>query len=201
MFLNSARFYLLLFYTAVFFISASAQNGEKGMISQKFVYKTAKAGEVYIVWATDYWRTPAKKFWPKNTYLQDKFAYTKLIEQGDSFYTSITLPYNSRLDYFFWIPKSKTGKKVNGWDTNLKSDYTSNFTENKIIELNDSKLYIEYPKFTILSAGAQFLIISLVLFLIVFFLYFHYATLQQQVRLFFLDTQKQDRKESKRLGH
>ncbi len=171
MFLNCARFYLLLFYIAGFFISASAQNGEKAIVSQKFVYKTAKAGEVYIVWATDYWRTPDKKFWPKNTYLQDKFAYTKLIEQGDSFYTSITLPYNSRLDYFFWIPKSKTGKKVNGWDTNLKSDYTSNFTENKIIELNDSKLYIEYPKFTILSAGAQFLIISLVLFLSVIFLF------------------------------
>ena len=171
MFLNSARFYLLLFYTIVFFISASAQNGEKGMISQKFVYKTANAGEIYIVWATDYWRTPAKKFWPKNTYLQDKFAYTKLIEQGDSFYTSITLPYNSRLDYFFWIPKSNKGEKIIGWDTNFKSDYTSNFTENKIIEVNDSKLYIEYPKFTILSAGAQFLIISLVLSLIVFFLF------------------------------
>src|SRR5206468_3180663 len=77
MFLNSARFYLLLFYITAFFINTSAQNDEnKGMVSQKFVYKTAQAGEVYIVWATDYWRTPAKQFWPKNTYLQDKFAYT-----------------------------------------------------------------------------------------------------------------------------
>ena len=80
MFLSSARFYLLLFFTATFLINASAQNsGDKKFISQKFVYKTAQADEVYMVWATDYWKTPAKKFWPKNTHLQDKFAYTKLI--------------------------------------------------------------------------------------------------------------------------
>jgi arylsulfatase A-like enzyme len=172
MFFSSARFYLLLFFTAAFLINASAQNdANKKFISQKFVYKTAKADEVYIVWTTDYWRTPAKKFWPKNTHLKDKFAYTKLIRQGNSFYTSIILPYNSRVDYFFWVPKNNKGEKIIGWDTNSKSDYTSNFTENKTIEINDSKLYIEYPKFTILSAGTPFLIISLLLFLIVFFLF------------------------------
>ncbi|SFQ35155.1 LTA synthase family protein [Parafilimonas terrae] len=172
MFLSSARFYLLLIFTATFLINASAQNnGDKRLISQKFVYKTAQCNEVYMVWAVDYWRTPAKKFWPKNTHLQDKFAYTKLIKQENSFSASITLPYNSRIDYFFWAPKDNKGKKITGWDTNLKSDYTSNFTENKTIELNDSKLYIEYPKFTILSSGTLFLIISLLLFLAVFFLF------------------------------
>jgi len=172
MFFSSVRLYLLLFFTAAFLINASAQNdANKKFISQKFVYKTAKADEVYMVWATDYWRTPAKKFWPKNTHLKDKFAYTKLTRQGNSFYTSILLPYNSRVDYFFWVPKNNKGEKIIGWDTNSKSDYTSNFTENKTIEINDSKLYIEYPKFTILSAGTPFLIISLLLFLIVFFLF------------------------------
>ena len=112
MFLSSARAYLLLFFTAAFLINASAQNGaDKRLISQKFVYKTAQADEVYIVWATDYWRTPAKKFWPKNTHLQDKFAYTKLVQQGNSFYASITLPYNSRIDYFFGYQKTIKGKK------------------------------------------------------------------------------------------
>jgi hypothetical protein len=172
MFFSSARVYLLLLFTAAFLINASAQNGtDKKFISQKFVYKTAQADEVYIVWDTDYWRTPPKKFWPKNTHLQDKFAYTKLTRQGNSFYTSIILPYNSRVDYFFWVPKNNKGKKIIGWDTNRKSDYTSNFTENKTIEINDSKLYIEYPKFSILSAGAPFFILSLLLFLIVFFLF------------------------------
>lgn len=172
MFLSSARFYLLLLFTAAFLINTSAQNnGNKKFISQKFVYKTAQADEVYMVWATDYWRTPSKKFWPKDTHQQDKFASTKLVRQGNSFHTSIILPYNSRIDYFFWVPKNNKGEKIIGWDTNLKSNYTSNFTEDKTIELNDSKLYIEYPKFSILSAGTLFFILSLLLFLIVFFLF------------------------------
>ncbi len=172
MFLSAARFYLLLLFTAAFLINASAQNnGDKTLISQKFVYKTAQCDEVYMVWAVDYWRTPVKKFWPKNTHLQDEFAYTKLIKRGNSFSASITLPYNSRIDYFFWAPKNNKGEKITGWDTNLKSNYTSNFTGNETIELNDSKLYIEYPKFTILSSGALFLIISFLLFLVALFLF------------------------------
>lgn len=172
MFLSLVRINLLLFFITVFSINAYTQNdSNKNLISQKFVYKSSRVAEVYMVWATNYWKTPSKKFWPKDTYLQDGFAYTKLIQDGNSFYTSIILPYNSRLDYFFWIPKDKKGEKIIGWDTNLKSNYTSNFTENKTVEVNDSKLYIEYPKFTILSAGLQTFIISLVIFLIVFFVF------------------------------
>lgn len=112
MFLSSARFYFVLFFTAAFLINASAQNGDdKRLISQKFVYKTARASEVYMVWATDYWKTPAKKFWPKNTHLQDKFAYTKLVQQGNSFCTSIILPYNSREIIFFGFQKMIKAKK------------------------------------------------------------------------------------------
>jgi arylsulfatase A-like enzyme len=166
------KFYLLSFFAVIFFFKASSQTGaEKRLISQKFVYKTSKVSEVYIVWGTNFWKTPEKKYWPKNTYLKEKLAYTKMTHHGDSFYTSFTLPYASRLDYYFMMTVSHNGKGKYGWDTNLKINYSSDFINNKLVELNDSKLNIQQPRFSILSLGSQFMVLSLCLFPLVFFLF------------------------------
>lgn len=165
------KFYFLLFFALSFFLLSSYQShAEEKMISQKFVYKTSKVSEVYMVWAINFWKTPEKKFWPKNTYLKDKFAYTKMSHAGDSFFTSFTLPYATRLDYYFIMTKGSNGEDINGWDTNLKILYYSDFTIDKQLELSDVKLQIEKYKFSVLLLGRQFLIVSLCLFLLVFFL-------------------------------
>ena len=37
--------------------------------------------------------TPGNQFWPQQTYLKDRSAYSNLIRQDTSFYTFIKLPY------------------------------------------------------------------------------------------------------------
>ncbi len=172
MLMRLIKFYLLLFFAITLsFQSSSQQVAEKRLISQKFVYKTSEVSEVYIVWAINFWKTPEKKFWPKNTYLKDTLAYTQMSHQGDSFYTSFTLPYATRLDYYFLMTKGHHGENINGWDTNRGILYSSDFVDNKVVELRDVKLDIEEPKFSILLLGKQFIILSLFLFPLVFFLF------------------------------
>jgi hypothetical protein len=70
-----------------------SQQKKDTLITQTINYTTAKAGEVYMVWTQDYWKTvPEKRYWPEHTQLKGKMLYTKMTPNNGSFSTNIALP-------------------------------------------------------------------------------------------------------------
>ena len=167
----------MLFYKSLpvifslFFLPTSAQhNAEKQAITQKFTYTSEKVSELYLVWGTNFWKCPKREFLPAGTYVKDSLAYTKMSHTGNAFYTSLTLPYSTELNYFFWSPKDNMGKEVNAWDNNGQGSYLNKFDTNKSVSINDSKISIYRPAFSILRVGKFFLFFSLFLLLLIFLL-------------------------------
>jgi arylsulfatase A-like enzyme len=134
------------------------------MATKKIVYQSFKAGEVYLVWGTNYWHTPAKGLLPKNSFLKNKYAYTPLGRSGNKFSISITVPCDTRLDFYFWVPKDNKGKEVDGWDTNNDNNFKTETNSNEIIALHDDNLKFFEKPFSIIQKGKLFLFVSFLVF-------------------------------------
>jgi glucan phosphoethanolaminetransferase (alkaline phosphatase superfamily) len=157
--------YLLLLTIAVMFHgNLTAQPGTPCLATKKIIYHSSKAGEVFLVWGTNYWQTPASQLLPKNSFLKNKYACTPLDRSGSNYSTSITLPCDSRLDYYFWIPKNAKGKEVDGWDTNNDNNYYTPTNGNEVVELTDSNLKFYLKPFSLIQKGKLFFILSLIVF-------------------------------------
>ena len=160
------RVLFFLLFLCICSLPVQAQAEDDTLISRNIVYKTNKASEVYIYWATDYWKVPDTMYWPPNTVINEKYPCTKMFKQGDSFYVAISLPAATRVDYYFQLPKDPNGKSIDGWDTKLDNIYQTYFTDNKTLVHNDANLRIIKPAFSILHKGKYFLGASFLLFIL-----------------------------------
>lgn len=164
------RIVALLFFCALVRVAA-AQPSDTGLVEQQIVYKSAVAGEVHIAWAVNYWMFPEKKMWPPNTSAKGKFAYTRMDRRNDSFFVTFRLPANTRLDYFFWVPKNAAGQDVNGWDTNADAKFTTDVKAPGTLFLTDAKLVLTEFRFNLLWRGAYIFLVTVILFIGVYSFY------------------------------
>lgn len=159
---------VLVSFAMITAFQLSAQDQQAHLVTKNITYKTNKAGEVYIIWAVNFWQTPENSYWPMHTFLKDKYACTKMVKNGNSFETVISLPVNTRLDYYFWIPTDQNGKEVQGWDTNFGHTYTSVFLNEETVSITDGGFQIIKDsdflvKRSKLILGASFLVLLILL--------------------------------------
>jgi arylsulfatase A-like enzyme len=163
--MKSRKFFLFLL-AITFHIGSQAQTGHSCLSTKKIIYHSSKAAEVYLVWGINYWQTPPSGLLPKNSIIKNKFAYSPLVRSKDNYTISITIPCDTRLDYYFYISKDNEGKEVDGWDTNNNNNYYTVSGSNESIELSDSKLKFFHKPFSIIEKGKLFLFVSFLSFLI-----------------------------------
>jgi phosphoglycerol transferase MdoB-like AlkP superfamily enzyme len=161
-----SRYALLMIITVISHYHVIAQPIHQCLATKKIVYHSNRAGEVYLVWGINYWKTPTSSLLPKNSVIKNKYAYTPLIKSRNTYSVSIELPCDTRLDYYFYISKDNNGKQVDGWDTNNDNNYNSPGASNAIIELQDANLKFYEQPFSIIKKGKLILAISFIVFLI-----------------------------------
>lgn len=157
---------ILSFLFLITCITSEAQQTGDTMVSQTITYHTTKAGELYFGWSLDNWeKIPDKQFWPKGTFIKDKYPYSKMEKQNDSFSITLSLPKNSNLNYMFWVPIDNKGDSTDGWDTYGDYTYSSLFDVDRQIKVNDNALWMpeKQKKFNTLKSGWQFLLVSLLI--------------------------------------
>ena len=158
---------LFLFLLAFSFqVGLLAQTRPSCLASKKIIYHSSKAAEVYLVWGINYWQTPSSLLLPKNSIIKNKFAYTPLVRSGNNYTVSITIPCDTRLDYYFWISKDNKGNTVDGWDTNNNNNYYTVNGNNENIDISDTNLKFYNKPFSIIEKGKLFLFFSFFAFLI-----------------------------------
>ena len=157
-----SKYFLLLIITVIFQGTVTAQADASCKATKEIVYQSSKAGEVYLVWGTNYWHTPANELLPKNSFFKNKYAYSRLGRSGNRFSISITVPCDTRLDYYFWVPRDNKGKEVDGWDTNNDNNFNTATGSNEIMEVHDDNLRFFEKPFSIIQKGKLFLFISLI---------------------------------------
>ena len=169
-------FYLLLLLLPCVAMAADSTSS-KPIVTQKIVYKTAKASEIYFVWTMDNWKIPENKYQPKGTYVKDGMAYTKMHGSKDSFDITLKLPKGIYIDFMIWASKDIAGDSLQGWDNNWGSNYNFYIDgKNKTKTITDEKLGIAekvIPKekpfnileksWTIFTAGIFIFFIALVI--------------------------------------
>jgi phosphoglycerol transferase MdoB-like AlkP superfamily enzyme len=167
--------YLCIAFSLILVIhQVNGQSRKDSLISQTFYYKTSKAGEVFMVWSLNNWKeTPPKRFWPINTFLKDGYAYSKMLNSGDSFTATIKLPAKSYLNYMYWVPIDSNGDSTNGWDTYGDITYSSVFDTEKKIKNDDGALWLPERKkrFDSLQQGASFILVSTAISIIFLFFF------------------------------
>lgn len=91
-------------------------------------------------------------------------------EKSDSFSVAISLEPDSKMDFMFWISKTKNGKSADSWDSNWTMNYHAVFGEQEIIHVNDRALYLTVSGYNILQAGYTIAVVSGILVLFLFFI-------------------------------
>ncbi len=147
-------------------LSTNAQTDTACYISKKITYHSAQAGEVYLIWGINYWHTPPSDWLPHNSFIKNNYAYTPLTRSGDNFSTTISVTCNTRLDYYFWVPRNNKGGEVEGWDTNKDNNYFTINNHNENIDLTDAHLQFYKVPFSMISKGKLFLIATFLFLLI-----------------------------------
>lgn len=154
------RLSLLLFVLLISFAGEGKASKER-LVKQKIVYTTSQAGAVYLVWGVDNWVVPKRTYLPADTELRHGFAYTKMQRTKNTFFTTISLPAATRLNFSFWVLQNRHGKEVDGWDNYGGMNYNSLFTGNKTIPINDFALTFSQQRFNILAYGWLLLLLAL----------------------------------------
>jgi arylsulfatase A-like enzyme len=164
---------LLLLLSASIYSSDSTSI--KTLVTQTITYHTSKASDVYIFWSLNNWATPAsREYWPRNSALkEDKMVQTKMNRNKDNFSVDISLPAKSNISYMFWVPVDVNGDSTDGWDTYGKMFFSSNFSGNKKININDDALWMPAKKstFNILKAGSSVLLATIIICIALIFVF------------------------------
>ena len=87
-------------------------------ITQEIRYQTTEAGEVFLVWGINGWRTVPEAVRPPGTVMKNGGMHTPMIRDGDAFAAKVHVPLGSIIEYGFWISKTNDGKEINVWDAN-----------------------------------------------------------------------------------
>lgn len=148
------------------YLQSDSKEKKDSIVTQTINYHTTQGKEVYIVWSLNYWKdVPEKKYWPENTFLKDGMAYTKMSSQTNFFSTTLRLPVRTYITYMIYIPIDDEGDSTDGWDTYGPLFYSSNFLEDKTVDMKDDALWMPEKKkgFDILRSGLKILIIFFII--------------------------------------
>jgi hypothetical protein len=106
-------------------LAYSASRAQKQLIAQTIRYHQSEAGEVYLVWGLDGWKTVPESQRPAGTIVHDWAMYSPMVWDGSSFKVNILAPLGTTVDYAFFITKKRSGEPIEVWDTNgaPKRDY------------------------------------------------------------------------------
>ena len=164
----------LLSCLLITFFAHAQKTSADTLITQTFTYQTAKAGEMYLLWAVDNWKGPAdKKYLPENTFIKKKMAWSKMTNDSNRFTLTLSLPKNTIVNYMFWVPIDKNKDSTDGWDTFGEIFYSSLFSENRNIHIDDHALYIPGEHISLHSLTiAKYILFFLVFFSIVLIIIF-----------------------------
>ena len=129
MFLRKTSLYVLTaaICLAGYFLSQSILS--KKLIEKEIIYNSDSASEVEMAWGIIQEKIPPEKFWPSNSYANDKVVYTKLSRLNGKFSTAIKLPVGYDLDYWMVQRKDKTGNKTDIWDSGGKEYYSLHYND------------------------------------------------------------------------
>jgi hypothetical protein len=161
-----ARLIFILLLTCEYSFADSTST--KPVVTQSIVYKTIKAGEMYLVWTMDGWKVPAKEFQLPGTYINNNMAYTKMNAAGDSFVVDLKLPKGIYIDFMFWASKDRQGKAADQWDNNWGTNYNFFVDGINTASFGDAKLYMAdngARDFNILEKGWVVFVSGLILLL------------------------------------
>ena len=132
------KFTLILFTfllcLAGYFICRQAENN---LVFQKeIVYQNNNASEVYIVWGINSMQTPPQQFLPDGSYIKDGLVHTRMNNINGSFKKTISLPYNTILNYWMHQTKDYQGHVTDLWDSGgTDKEYSSlNFSTNTLFK-------------------------------------------------------------------
>ena len=90
--------------------------GQTSYIDQKIDYIHKDAGEVYLVWGIDGWKTIPSEFYVDHTFISKGKLLTKMSPADSVFTTSIRIPEGSTLNFMFWVSKNRAGDVTDEWD-------------------------------------------------------------------------------------
>ncbi|MGC3974326.1 MAG: hypothetical protein QM771_08110 [Nitrospira sp.] len=78
------------------------------MLTREIRYLMPEAGEVWLVWGVNGWHRLPEAAWPTGTVLgKTGLMTTRMIEQGDAFVATVTIPNGTALDYCFLLTKKR----------------------------------------------------------------------------------------------
>ena len=103
-------------------------------VQQEIVYRTANAGEVYLVWTINDWQLLPTVMRSEQTATTERYMYTPMTMQDDGFHATVAAPTGARLNYSFVTTKNLKGAPVQIWET-LADDQQPVITEDGRVDV------------------------------------------------------------------
>jgi hypothetical protein len=103
------------------------------LINREMRYQMPEAGEVFLVWGINGWKTIPEEIRPAGTEVKNEIMRTPMIHEGDTFIAKVQVPVGTTIDYGFLITKKQDGTAVNIWEANGEQDYHMIVAEDGIL--------------------------------------------------------------------
>jgi len=90
----------------------SESAAEPSLVTQEILYYAQGAGEVWLIWGLDQWKTVPLSARPSETVVKNGLMHTPMARRGDTFSAKVRIPPKTRMNYKFLITKTDTGTHV-----------------------------------------------------------------------------------------
>jgi phosphoglycerol transferase MdoB-like AlkP superfamily enzyme len=137
-----ASLIILMFYGLVFPAPIRGEEAiltsQAATVTQEFRYRMSEAGEVYLLWGVNDWKTVPEQLRPEGTVLRKWVMYSPMQVRGNAFTVKLQVPSGSIIDYLFHITETRHGASIDLWDSNGDQDYHTVATQDGAVEIKST---------------------------------------------------------------
>ena len=93
------------------------------VITQEIQFVSSEAGEVFLIWGVDGWKTIPADQQPSGTLLKNAVMHTPMTRRQDHFAATLQVSPGTLIDFGFLVTRTKEGVDINIWESNGKDPY------------------------------------------------------------------------------
>lgn len=101
----------------------AAVGGDGQLVERQIQYTMPEAGEVFLIWGVNGWRTLPEQMRPPETTVSNSVMKTAMRYKDGRFVATVTAPQNGTVDYGFLITRKRSGEPVDVWEAAEDGDF------------------------------------------------------------------------------